>query len=183
MNLAELGSLLKADLSRLSVVIAPARINWLKIFNPRFHPVLLVRIARYCYLHRGLKIFSHLFTWLNVFIYGIEFTPRCEVGPGLLLPHTVGTVVGAVRIGKNATIFQGVTLGASHLDLNFDIKSRPSLGDNVMVGAGAKVLGGISIGSGVKVGANAVVTHSVEDNQVAIGVPAKRLNSTKNAVS
>jgi hypothetical protein len=110
MNFKELRTLLRSDLQRLSVPIQGAtesRVHWLGVLNPRFIPVLIVRLARYFFLSRLLRPFSHLFTWLNVIVFGIEFTPKCEVGEGLLLPHTVGTVIGALKIGRNVTIFQG----------------------------------------------------------------------------
>lgn len=183
MSLADLINFLRADLLRLNEPNQKDNknsVNWLKVFNPRFHPVIIARIARYTYLSPIFKFISPLFTWLNVIIYGIEITPRCEVGPGLLLPHSIGTVIGASYIGKNATIFQGVTIGAVELDLNFDINLRPILGDNVMVGAGAKLLGGIRIGDNSKVGANAVVLKSVPENNIAIGIPAKTLPINKS---
>jgi serine O-acetyltransferase len=184
MNLLDLAKMLKADLLRLNGAVQESEknsVNWLKVLNPRFHPVLFARVARYCHLNRLLRIVSPLFTWINVFIYGVEITPRCDIGAGLLLPHSVGTVIGAVHIGKNATILQGVTMGALDVDLNFDIELRPSLGDNVMVGAGAKLLGGISIGDNVKIGANAVVLQSVPANNTTVGVPAKisKANTSK----
>lgn len=176
MSLHELFTLLRADLLRLTLPInelAPIKPNWLKVMHPRFIPVLFVRLARYFYLSQWFKFLSPIFTWLNLFIFGIEFTARCEVGPGLMLPHTVGTVVGATIIGENATIFQGVTLGALTADLLYVESLRPRLGDNVFIGAGAKLLGGIDIGHNVKIGANSVVLHSLPDNVVAVGMPAR----------
>lgn len=176
MSLRELLALLRADLLRLTLPVngfSPTKPSWMKVLNPRFMPVLFVRFARYFYLSRWLRFFSPVFTWLNVFIFGIEFTARCDVGPGLMLPHTVGTVVGATKIGANVTIFQGVTLGALAVDLLYIESLRPRLGDDVIVGAGAKLLGGIDIGNNVKIGANSVVLHSLPDNAVAVGIPAK----------
>jgi serine O-acetyltransferase len=176
MSLLELFTLLRADLLRLTLPangLAPTKPRWIKILNPRFTPVLFVRFARYFYLSRWLSFFSPVFTWLNVLIFGIEFTARCDIGPGLMLPHTVGTVVGATKIGANVTIFQGATLGALTADLLYLECLRPKLGDNVIIGAGAKILGGIDIGNNVMVGANAVVLKSLSDNVVAVGIPAK----------
>jgi len=176
MNLRELVTLLRADLLRLTLPInglAPIKPSWSKVLHPRFIPVLFVRLARYFYLSRWLRFLSPLFTWLNVFIFGIEFTARCDVGSGLMFPHTVGTVVGATKIGANVTIFHGVTLGALTADLQYVESLRPRLGDNVIVGTGAKLLGGIDIGNNVKVGANSVVLQSLPDGAVAVGVPAK----------
>ena len=171
----ELRELLRVDLSRLMVPVADATEvspSWLKLFNPRFVPVLLVRLARYFYLSRWLRALSPVLTWLNVIIFGIEFTAKCEVGPGLMLPHTSGTVVGAMKIGANVTIFQGVTLGAKFADMGFNPEVRPVVGDSVVIGAGAKVLGGISIGEGAVIAANSLVVDSVEAGAFMIGVPA-----------
>jgi serine O-acetyltransferase len=140
--------------------------------NPRFLPVVLFRLAHGCY-SRGWGILAKLLSLVNFLLFGIEIAQRCEIGGGLFLPHTVGTVIGARSIGKNAVIFQGVTLGAKSIDIGYSEGSRPLLGDNVTIGAGAKVLGGVSIGDNVVVGANAVVTKSLENNVVAVGVPAQ----------
>lgn len=98
---------------------------------------------------------------------------RCKIGSGLFLPHTQGTIIGAERIGKNATIHQQVTIGAKEADIAFSNDQRPVIGDNVMIGSGAKVLGNITIGSNVKIGANTVVLSSFPDNVSIAGVPAK----------
>jgi serine O-acetyltransferase len=166
---------LKSDLQRLCTTDDDSKkSNYLfKLFSPRFTPVLLVRIARYSYLNPVLKPLSIIFTWLNVLVFGIEFTPKCIVGKGLMIPHTVGTVIGANKIGDNVTIFQGVTIGASHLDMSFNPSLRPTLGNSVTIGSGAKILGNILIGDNVIVGANAVVVKSLPDGCIATGIPAK----------
>jgi len=97
---------------------------------------------------------------------------RCEIGPGLCFPHTFGIVIGASRIGRNALIYHGVTLGAKEMDMLYDPGKRPIVGDNVVIGSGAKVMGGIEIGDNVVIGANAVVTKSVPPNVVVGGIPA-----------
>ncbi len=174
MTIHEILGLLKADLIRLSPSV-PGEIPsiiWRKIFNPRFSPVVILRIARFLYLSRYLKFLSPVFTWLNVLLFGIEVTPRCVIGPGLLLPHTHGTVIGAARIGANAVIFQGVTLGAKYPQMDYRPETRPTVEDNVMLGAGAKVLGGIKIGSRARIAANSLVLESVPADTTAIGVPA-----------
>jgi carbonic anhydrase/acetyltransferase-like protein (isoleucine patch superfamily) len=86
--------------------------------------------------------------------------------------HPNLTVIGAWRVGRNATILQGVTLGAQQMDLGFDSGLRPEVGDNVLLGAGSKILGGIRIGDNVTVGANAVVVDSIEANSTVVGIPA-----------
>lgn len=174
MTLHELLGLLKADLIRLSP-IRPGEIQsvgWVKVFNPRFVPVIIIRIARFCHLSRTFRFMSPAFTWLNVLLFGIEVTPRCDIGPGLLLPHTHGTVIGATRVGANVTIFQGVTLGAKYAQMDYIPESRPTVDDEVMIGAGAKILGGVNIGARARIAANSLVIESVPANMTAIGVPA-----------
>jgi serine O-acetyltransferase len=85
-------------------------------------------------------------------------------------------VVGAWSIGRNAVIYQGVTLGAKELDFAYSEATRPKLDDNVTIGAGAKVLGGVQLGRGARVGANAVVVTSIPEGALAVGVPAKIAN-------
>ena len=143
-----------------------------KALNPRFAPVLLWRIASHFY-HLQLTPLAKIASLLNFLIFGIEIGLQCEIGGGLYIPHPVGTVIGATKIGHNATILQGVTLGAKEIDISYLPAKRPTIGDNVTIGAGAKVLGGIFIGNHVTIGANAVVTKSLPDNVVAAGVPAK----------
>jgi serine O-acetyltransferase len=172
--------ILRADLLRLSASNSPsetAKIKWLNLINPRFTPVFIIRLARSCYLIAWLRPLSIVLTWLNVILFGIECTARCSIGPGLLLPHTSGTVIGANLIGNNATIFQGVTLGALIADFDFDPTKRPTIGDDVTVGAGAKVLGGVHVASRATIGANAVVLMSIPEGAVAVGIPAKIIGS------
>ena len=166
MNLNELKKVLVKDALCLHVSKNDSSATtgvWKVFFNPRFLPVIIIRISRYCYLSKYLKLLSPLFTWINVIIFGIECTPRCDIGEGICIPHSVGTVIGAAKIGKNVTIFQGVTVGAKFADLSFTNASRPVIHDYVTIGAGAKVLGGIVIGSNVKIAPNCVVLGDIDD--------------------
>ena len=140
--------------------------------NPRMAPVVLIRMAEFFHTKR-LELIAKLFSMLNVAIFGIEVSPRVEIEGGLFLPHTVGTVIGAAFIGANCTIMQGVTLGAIESDLSFTVTKRPVIGRDVLIGSGAKVLGGITVGDHVKIGANAVVLCDVPAYAVAVGVPAR----------
>ena len=102
---------------------------------------------------------------------GIEIPPGAQIGKGLFIDHGMGVVIGETTvIGDNCLLYQGVTLGGTGKDKG---KRHPTLGDNVMVGAGAKVLGPINIGNNVKVAANAVVLKDIPDNCTAVGVPAR----------
>ncbi|MFB4393748.1 MULTISPECIES: serine O-acetyltransferase [unclassified Pseudomonas] len=153
----------------------------LGMLSPRFAPVLLCRLAHACQRAR-LSPLAKAFSLLNFVVFGIEIAVACRIGPGLFFPHTQGTVIGAVSIGRNAVIYQGVTLGARDLDFTYDAAHRPVVGDDVMLAAGAKVLGGIRIGNGVTVAANGVLLMSVPDYSVVGGVPAKILKQRDETV-
>ncbi len=102
---------------------------------------------------------------------GIEIHPGATIGHNFFIDHGSGVVIGeTTEIGDNCTIYQGVTLGGTGKDVG---KRHPTLGDNVMVGSGAKVLGPLKVGSGSKIAANAVVLHAVPENSTAVGIPAK----------
>lgn len=146
-----------------------------RVLHYRFLPVFLYRISRSTFV-AGVFVVPHVCTYLNIVLFGIEISPRCKIGPRLFLPHTSGTVIGAYEIGGDATIFQGVTLGATCMDMKFEPGMRPHIGNNVVLGAGSKVIGGVTLGDCVTVGANAVVLSCVESNSTVVGIPAKKLH-------
>jgi len=148
-----------------------------RLLHPRFLPIVLCRWSRWTML-KGIPVMPKLLTYLNIVMFGLEVSPRCEIGPGIFFPHTSGTVVGAPRIGSNVTIFHGVTLGAKELDQEFNPALRPTVGNNVVLGTGCKVLGGISVGYNVTVGANSVVVKSIRPNRTVAGIPAREITST-----
>jgi serine O-acetyltransferase len=172
-----LKELLAADIERLQVLRGEAprtlgRVASIRaIFSPRLMPVFLCRLAHAAH-SRGQGRLARLFSLVNFLLFGLEVSPQIVIGPGLFFPHTYGTVVGARSIGANATIFHQVTIGASELDMGFNPDRRPVLGDDVTLGAGAKVLGSIVIGDRVTVGANSVVVRDVPSDVVCAGVPA-----------
>lgn len=177
-------ALLRADLMRQHELLyggdrdAPSGWRlWLGVLSPRFIPVLLCRISHALYRKR-LGPLAKLFSMVNFSIFGIEIAVQCQIGPGLFLPHTQGTVIGAWSIGANATIFQGVTLGAREIDFTYTKESRPRLADGVTIGAGAKVLGGISLGAHTRIGANSVVLSDVPEGALAVGAPARVVGRT-----
>jgi len=105
------------------------------------------------------------------FFTGIEIHPAAKIGEGLVIDHGMGVVIGeTAEIGNNCTIYQGVTLGGTGKDVG---KRHPTLGNNVLVGAGAKVLGPFTIGDNTKIAANAVVLDEIPDDCTAVGIPAK----------
>ncbi|MGV0960277.1 MAG: serine O-acetyltransferase [Limnohabitans sp.] len=179
-------SYLASDLRRALVVlhgtadgVSKLRL-WSGLLSPRFVPVLLCRLAHWFYRLR-LEPVAKLISLLNFFFFGIEIAVRCPIGKGLFLPHTHGTVIGAWRIGENVTVFQGVTLGAREVDFSYQESSRPTVGDGVTIGSGAKVLGGLILGSGSRIGANAVVLSDVAPDLVVVGIPAKPVDKKSNS--
>ncbi len=135
-----------------------------------FHAMLAYRIA-----HRfhtwGVPIIPRVISQLARWLTGIEIHPAAKIGRGFFIDHGMGVVIGeTTEIGDHVTLFQGVTLGGTGKERG---KRHPTLGNHVVVGAGAKILGGIKIGDNVKIGANSVVLKSVPPNSTVIGVPAR----------
>ena len=120
----------------------------------------------------GIPLLPSFLSQLNTALHGIELPPRVAVGPGFYLPHTVGTVINADRIGSDVTIQAGVVVGL-RVERGF-----PTIGDGVTLAAGCKVLGKITVGDGATVGANAVVLSDVSPGATMVGVPARALAAT-----
>ena len=137
---------------------------------PGFHAVCLHRMAHF-FWKRGLLLFARWLSHWNRFITGIEIHPGAQIGEGLFIDHGMGVVIGeTTQIGKNCTIYQGVTLGGVSLKKE---KRHPSLEDNVVVGVGARVLGPHVIGAGSRIGASSVVISDVPPGCTVVGVPAR----------
>jgi len=148
--------------------------RWRDGFAPRFASIALIRHAQRLHA-RGFRRIAKLASLVNFIIFGIEVPPRLAIGPGLVIPHTHGTIIGAGHVGCDVTIYQQVTLGAKLADFNYDPAKRPYICDRVIITAGAKVLGPVRIGEGAVVGANAVVLCDVPPMTIAVGVPARIL--------
>ncbi len=137
---------------------------------PGLHAVWGHRIAHWLWVHRLFllgRMVSQLFRGLT----GIEIHPGATIGPQLFIDHGMGVVIGETsEVGKCVTLYHGVTLGGTSLNKG---KRHPTLEDNVVVGAGAKVLGNILVGANSRIGANAVVVKSVPPNSVVVGVPGQ----------
>ena len=134
------------------------------------HAVMAHRVAHKLYL--GKHYFSaRAISQIARHCTGIEIHPAATIGKRFFIDHGMGVVIGeTTEIGDDCTIYQGVTLGGTGKDVG---KRHPTLGNNVMVGAGAKVLGPVLIGSNSKIASNAVVLHAVPENSTAVGIPAK----------
>ena len=138
---------------------------------PGLHAVVLHRLAHACW-GMGLKWLGRFISHIARFMTGIEIHPAAVLGSGVFFDHAMGVVVGeTAEIGDGCTIYQGVTLGGTSLYKG--TKRHPTLGRNVVVGAGAKVLGGFVVGDGAKIGSNAVVIKPVPAGATAVGIPAR----------
>lgn len=149
---------------------ASRNVLYVILLYPGFHALLFYRIAHF-FSNLELKFIARLISQFARFITGIEIHPGAKIGKRLFIDHGMGIVIGeTTTIGDNCTIYHGVTLGGTGKD---KYKRHPDLGNNVIVGCGAKVLGPIKIGNNVKIGANAVVLKEVPDNSTVVGIPGK----------
>ena len=134
------------------------------------HATLAYRVSHKLYVG-GHTFSARAVSQAAKFLTGIEIHPGATIGKGLVIDHGTGVVIGeTTEIGDNCTLYQGVTLGGTGKDVG---KRHPTLGDNVLVGAGAKVLGPIMIESNSKIAANAVVLKDIPENSTAVGIPAR----------
>ena len=150
----------------------PAAKNSIEVIllYPCIHAVIIYRIAHFLYNHKRFFM-ARAISQTSRFFTGIEIHPGAKIGKGLFIDHGTGVVIGeTTEIGDNVTLYQGVTLGGTGKDIG---KRHPTLGNDVVVGAGAKVLGPINIGTGSKIGANAVVLKDVLPRATAVGIPAR----------
>ncbi len=177
----KVSELLDADWRRLQEIRAePLRPRrWYHGFSPRFSTIVLIRTA-HGLQRSGWPRLGRSVALVNFLLFGIEVSAKVDIGPGLVIPHTHGTVIGAREIGSNVTIFHQVTLGAKLADFSFDPALRPHVCDGVTLAAGAKILGPVRIGARSIVGANAVVITDVPPDSVAVGVPARIIGPSDN---
>ncbi|MDP2916450.1 MAG: serine O-acetyltransferase [Dehalococcoidia bacterium] len=150
----------------------PAAVNTLEILlaYPGFHARQFHRVAHSLYRWR-VPVLPRLISHFSRFLTGIEIHPGAKIGDGFFIDHGMGTVIGeTAEIGENVTIYQGVTLGGTSLQR---VKRHPTLGNNVVVGVGAQVIGNITIGDNSKIGAGSVVINSVPPNATVVGIPGR----------
>ena len=137
---------------------------------PGFHALITYRLAHWFYQHR-LFLLARIISQLARFFTGIEIHPGAKIGKGLFIDHGMGVVIGeTTEIGDDVTIYQGVTLGGTGKEKG---KRHPTVGNNVIIATGAKVLGSITIGDNAKIGAGAVVIKPVPPNSTVVGVPGR----------
>ena len=171
---------LRSDIACILDRDPAARTTWeVLTCYPGLHALVLHRRAHWCW-NNGFKwlgrFISHIARWLT----GIEIHPGAKIGTCVFFDHAMGVVVGeTAEIGDGCTIYQGVTLGGTSLYKGE--KRHPTLGKNVVVSAGAKVLGGFVVGDGAKIGSNAVVIKPVPAGATAVGIPARIIPSKSDA--
>lgn len=150
----------------------PAAHNWLEVLfcYSGFHALLLHRLAYGLYCLK-IPVIPRLISHLSRFLTGVEIHPGAKISKNVFIDHGIGVVIGETAIvGEDAVIYQGATLGGTGKEIG---KRHPTLGKNVVVGAGAKVLGNIKIGDNVRIGAGAVVLKDVPSNHTVVGVPGR----------
>ena len=142
------------------------------LLYPCIHALIAYRCSHFFYKHKRFFI-ARLISQVSRFFTGIEIHPGATIGKGLVIDHGMGVVIGeTAEIGDNVLLYHGVTLGGTGKDKG---KRHPTIGNNVIIGCGAKVLGPITIGDGAKIGANAVVLKDVPTGVTAVGKPARNL--------
>lgn len=147
-----------------------ARNAWEVLTYAGLHAIFWHRVAHWLWKH-NLKFLARLVSQSNRFLTGIEIHPGARIEKGFFIDHGMGVVIGeTAEIGENCLLYHGVTLGGVSLERK---KRHPTLGRNVVIGAGAKVLGAITLGDDVRVGANAVVLKDVPPNSVVVGNPGR----------
>lgn len=163
-------SLIKADIQAI-YERDPAAKNLLEVISyPGLHAVLIHRLTHPLY-QMGIPVLPRWINHFSRFLTGIDIHPGAQIGPGFFIDHGMGVVIGETCIiGENVLVYQGVTLGGTGKDRG---KRHPTLGNGVVVGAGAKVLGDIKIGDNCRIGAGSVVVKSIMPNATVVGVPGR----------
>jgi serine O-acetyltransferase len=137
---------------------------------PGFHAIIMHRLAHRLY-QANLPILPRFISQVSRFLTGIEIHPGAKIGRRCFIDHGMGVVIGeTTEIGDDVLLYQGVTLGGTG---NEHGKRHPTIGNNVVIGTGAKVLGSIQIGNNVKIGAGSVVVHPVPDHSTVVGIPGR----------
>jgi serine O-acetyltransferase len=137
---------------------------------PGLHALWMHRLSHFLW-NKNLKLIARFSSHVSRFLTGIEIHPAAKIGKNFFIDHGMGVVIGeTAEIGDNVTLYQGVTLGGTSLE---KVKRHPTLGNNIVVGSGAKILGAFKIGDNSKIGSNSVVVREVPNNSTVVGVPGK----------
>ena len=143
---------------------------------PGLHAIWGHKVTHWLWLHNS-RLLARWLSHVVRFLTGVEIHPGAQIGPAFFIDHGMGVVIGeTTEIGKDVSLYHGVTLGGTSLK---KVKRHPTLEDRVVVGAGAKILGAITIGADSRIGANAVVVSPVPENSVVVGVPGRIIKRGK----
>lgn len=152
------------------------------LFSSGFHAILCYRLNHFLW-QKNWKLLARFLSQTARFLTGVEIHPAAQIGKAFFIDHGMGVVIGETsEIGDNVTLYHNVTLGGTKL---FDEKGKtmgkrhPTIGNNVVIGSGAQILGPIKVGNNVKIGSNAVVVKDVEDNATIVGLAAHKVNQNK----
>ncbi len=149
---------------------APKSFREALMFSPGLHAILLHKISHRLYL-KGQHLMARAVNYFSRFLTGADIHPGATIGKGFFIDHATGVVIGETsEIGENVCVFQGVTLGGVSTEKG---KRHPTIGDNVIIGANATILGNIMIGDHVRIGAGSVVVKDVPPHSTVVGVPGK----------
>lgn len=142
------------------------------LLYPCIHALIAYRCSHFFYKHKRFFV-ARVISQVSRFFTGIEIHPGATIGKGLVIDHGMGVVIGeTAEVGDNVLLYHGVTLGGTGKDKG---KRHPTIGNNVIIGCGAKVLGPINVGDNAKIGANAVVVKPVPSSATAVGIPARNI--------
>ncbi len=150
----------------------PAARNALEVIlcYPGFHAMIMHRIAHWMHNHH-MKLLARMLSQANRFLTGIEIHPAAIIGEGIFIDHGMGVVIGETTvIGNNVTIYQGATLGGTGKETG---KRHPTIGNNVIISTGAKILGPFTVGDNAKIGAGSVVLREIPPNSTVVGIPGR----------
>lgn len=151
------------------------------VFSTGFHAIIMYRLNHWLW-NKGWRLSARFLSQVTRFLTGIEIHPAAQIGSGFFIDHGMGVVIGeTAEVGDNVTLYHGVTLGGTTVfGKNGKVmdKRHPTLGNNVIVGSGAQILGPIKVGNDVKVGSNAVVVKDVENGLTVVGVPAHHVEKS-----
>ena len=168
---------LKNEIRNISDKDPAARNIFEVLLYPSLHAVINHKIANFFY-KKKIFFLSRLISQISRFLTGIEIHPGATLGNRIFFDHGMGIVIGeTAEVGDDCVIYHGVTLGGVS---TAKTKRHPTLKNNVIVGAGAKILGNITLGENVRVGANSVVLQNIPDNTVAVGIPARIIKKDEN---
>lgn len=172
-------SQLKAEINSYIQRDPAAKSAWDVVFSyPGFHALIFFRFSNWLW-RKNLRFLARWISQIARFFTGIEIHPAATIGERLFIDHGMGVVIGeTAKIGNDVTIYHGVTLGGVSATAGI---RHPQIGDNVIIGSGAALLGAIQVGNGARIGSNAVVVKDVPENATMVGVPARNVAECKNS--